>query len=238
MTPPPALRSALVTGASSGIGRAIALGLTAAGTRVIATGRDADALRRLADAAPDIHLMAGDLRDGGFVADLTQQAADVDLLVNNAGTLKHAPFLDSSPAEWEAVFGINVLALMAVTQPIARAMAARGHGQIVLLSSLLARRVAPYTTVYAASKHAVAAIAQGLRAELGPRGVRVLEVAPGLVRTNIMRDVTSAEVQGSYETKQFPWLTPEQVADAVLHAVSAPATSCYDLIEVRPHGQF
>ncbi|EWY37196.1 hypothetical protein N825_20935 [Skermanella stibiiresistens SB22] len=228
---------ALVTGASSGIGRATALALARAGASVLATGRDARALDALAREHPSITTLAGDLTDTAFVAHLVEAAAGVDILVNNAGTLKHAAILEGDPADWERVFQVNVLALLALTQPVARVMAARGSGHIVMVSSLLARRVAPFTAVYAASKHAVAAITQGLRMELAPKGVRVTEVAPGLVRTGVMRDVDDPTVLASYAAKTFAWLTPEQVADAILHAVNAPATASIDLIEIRPHGQ-
>jgi NADP-dependent 3-hydroxy acid dehydrogenase YdfG len=231
-------RFALVTGASSGIGHATAIALAAAGARVLATGRNAEALDLLSRQQGGIEILAGDLTKADFVARLCARAAGADLLVNNAGALKHAGILDGDPCDWERVFRVNVLALLAVTQPIAWSMVARRSGHIVMVSSLLARRVAPFTAVYAASKHAVAALSQGLRMEVAPHGVRVTEVAPGLVRTGILRDVDAPAVIDAYAAKTFSWLTPEQIADTIVHAVLSPASANIDLIEIRPDGQF
>jgi NADP-dependent 3-hydroxy acid dehydrogenase YdfG len=91
--------------------------------------------------------------------------------------------------------------------------------------------------VYAASKHAVAAIAAGLRLELGPAGIRVTEIAPGLVATNVFRDIDDARVQQAYAAMEFPFLRPGDVAAAILGAVTASPGACADLIELRPLGQ-
>lgn len=238
MTGPLEGRFALVTGASSGIGHATAIALAAAGARVLATGRNAAALDLLSRRQDGIEILAGDLTQDGFTARLCALAEGADLLVNNAGALKHTGILDGDPRDWDRVFRVNVLALLAVTQPIARSMVARRSGHIVMVSSLLARRVAPYTAVYAASKHAVAALSQGLRMEVAPHGVRVTEVAPGLVRTGILRDVDAPEVIDAYAAKTFSWLTPEQIADTIVHAVLSPASANIDLSEIRPDGQF
>jgi NADP-dependent 3-hydroxy acid dehydrogenase YdfG len=225
---------ALVTGASSGIGRATALALAEAGWSVLGTGRDRAALAGLPS---PIRSMAGDLTDPGFVDAVVAAAGAATLLVNNAGTLAHAPFLETPRHGWRAVFDLNVHALLDLTQGIARGMAARGAGHVVLVSSLLARRVGPNTLVYAASKHAVAAIAAGLRAELRPHGIRVTEVAPGLVSTRIQREITHAGVKAGYAALPFDWLAPEDVAAVIRAAAEAPPNAATDLIEIRPQGQ-
>jgi len=231
-------RSALVTGASSGIGQATALALAGAGMKVIATGRNGAALEDLARKGAGIDVVAGDLTDPRFVAALARRAEGVDLLVNNAGILKHAAILDGDAADWHAVFNLNVLSLLALTKPIAKAMVARGSGHIIIVSSLLARRVTPFTGIYAASKHAVAALVQGLRMELSPHGVDVVEIAPGLVRTNVLRHIDDPKVQDYYASRDFEWLSPQQVADAILYAAGATPPANLDLIEIRPHGQY
>jgi NADP-dependent 3-hydroxy acid dehydrogenase YdfG len=135
------------------------------------------------------------------------------------------------------VFDLNVLATLHLVQCAARPMVARGSGHIVLVSSLVARRVFANSVVYAASKHAVAAIAQGLRMELAPLGLRVTEVAPGLVRTAVQREIDHPAVKAGYAAMNFPFLEPEDVADAILGAVTARSGVSQDLIELRPVGQ-
>lgn len=232
-------RRALVTGASSGVGRACAQVLAGAGAEVLATGRSREGLAATVLGRPGIRTVAGDLTDESFVGHLAAEAGAVDILVNNAGRLKHAPVLTGRLEDWRAVFELNVLSLLALTQAVATRMAERGSGHIVLISSLLARRVAPFTTVYAASKHAVAAIAAGLRLELGPKGVAVTEVAPGLVSTGILDDIDDPAVLSSYadSRERFAWLSPADVAAALLYAVSARPGSVPELIELRPQGQ-
>jgi NADP-dependent 3-hydroxy acid dehydrogenase YdfG len=223
----------LVTGASSGIGAATAAVLAAAGADVLATGRNAAALGELSG----VDTIAGDLTHPGFLQVLVKRAAAVDIIVANAGRLKHAPFLHSDQQDWRAVFELNVLSMLALVQGVAQGMVRRSSGHIVLVSSLLARQVTRNTLVYAASKHAVAAIAAGLRLELGPAGIRVTEVAPGLVRTNVFRDIDDSGVQAAYAAMDFDFLQAEDVAAAILAAVTARAGACADLIELRPVGQ-
>jgi NADP-dependent 3-hydroxy acid dehydrogenase YdfG len=233
MTKPLPGKRALVTGASSGIGAATAHALSAAGASVLATGRDEAALAELAGA----ETIAGDLTNAAFLETLIARAGPLDILVANAGRLKHTPFLDGSPEDWRAVFELNVFATLSLVQQAARGMAKRGSGHIVLVSSLLARRVTPNTLVYAASKHAVAAIAACLRLELGPAGIRVTEIAPGLVATNVFRDIDDARVRQSYAAMDFPFLRPEDIAAAILHAVTTRPGASADLIALRPLGQ-
>jgi NADP-dependent 3-hydroxy acid dehydrogenase YdfG len=228
-------RRALVTGASSGIGAATVAALAAAGANVIATGRDAGKLAALRCA--NIETIAGDLTQPGFSAELICQAGDCDILIANAGRLRHTPFLDGDPDDWRAVFELNVIATLTLLQAATARMVARGTGHIVLVSSLLARRVARNTMVYAASKHAVAAIAAGLRLKLEPFGIRVTEVAPGLVSTGIFRDTDHPAVQAAYAAMKFAFLRPEDVAAAILAAVTASPGTSQDLIEIRPVGQ-
>ena len=228
-------KRALVTGASSGIGMATARALAAAGADVLATGRNEAALAGLA--ADGMETVAGDLVDPNFTAALVERAGVCDILVANAGRLKHTPILDGRLEDWRAVFELNVLATLHLVQCAARPMVARGSGHIVLVSSLVARRVFANSVVYAASKHAVAAIAQGLRMELAPLGLRVTEVAPGLVRTAVQREIDHPDVKANYAAMAFPFLEAEDVAEAILGAVTARPGVGTDLIELRPVGQ-
>lgn len=239
MAPVPDLggRRILVTGASSGIGRASAVALARAGASVIAAGRRQVELVRLAselDGKLETH--AGDLSDATFVTGLAIAARDADTLVNAAGVLKHAPFLDSDPADWAEVFDVNVLALLRLTQAIARQMAIRRAGHIISISSTLADQVYPFTIAYAATKHALRAICRGLRAELEPLGIRVTEIAPGFTNTAIRRHVEHPAVLEHLGARTPAALSPEEVARAVLYAVSAPAACVPELVTLRAVG--
>jgi NADP-dependent 3-hydroxy acid dehydrogenase YdfG len=232
----------LVTGASSGIGRATAKAFAAEGASVIATGRRLNELESMRDEAgatpraPEI--VAGDINDPAFARRLATTAGSVDILVNCAGMLKHAPFLESEEASWRAVFDTNVMALLRLTQFVARGMSERRKGHIVNISSVLADKVYPYTLVYAATKYAVRAISEGLRMELEPHGIRVTEIAPGLVQTAVLRDIDHPDVLKAYQSRTYKGLSPESIADAIVFAVAQDPHTATDLVKINPVGQY
>ena len=232
-------RTVLITGASAGIGRATVLALTRTQATIIATARRTEALEQLArdcaELGHPIRTLAGDLNNRDFVQDLTSFAADVDILINNAGILTYAPILEIEPADCVAMFNTNVLATLALTQSIARGMVRRGHGHLIMVTSTGAREVFSYAGVYCASKHAIAAITRSLRLELQPKGILVSEVAPGLVDTNIRASNTHPDVLAAQALRQTIPLTADEVANSILHvALGATPTGCIDLLELRP----
>ena len=228
-------RRALVTGASSGIGRVTALLLAVAGAEVIASARRADLLETLCDGARGrIVPIAGDLTDPAFVDTLARNAGPIDILVNAAGTLKHAPFLESDPADWAPVWRLNVEALLRITQRVARGMAERKRGHIVNISSVVARRAYRYTVAYAASKSAVRTISACLRVELAEHGIKVTEIAPGLVDTEVFDSVDHPEVIAAYRSRGYRPLRPEDVASAIVGAICTADNACPDVIELNP----
>jgi NADP-dependent 3-hydroxy acid dehydrogenase YdfG len=240
---PLAGRRVLLTGASAGIGRATAQALAGAGATVLATGRRAERLdtlaRDLADAPGTVEFLAGDLTDPAFVQELVDWAGTPDVLVNNAGQVRHAPFLESDPADWAAVFESNVLSVLRLTQAVARRMSERKSGHVINVTSVLAGEVTIYTLAYAASKHALRAIGEGLRLELRPHGIKVTEVAPGLVTTEINREIRHPGVRDYYEarSRRFPYLEPADIAAAILYAVSAGPNVSPERLEIRPARQ-
>src|SRR6516225_1240649 len=230
-------KSALVTGASAGIGRATALALAQAGAKIIATGRRKPELEALAkEGGGAIVTLAGDLNDKAFVDELASKARDVDIMVNNAGILKYAPLMDMTDEDCEDMFQTNVVASFRVTLAVARSMAARRSGHIIVMTSIAAREVYPLGVIYCATKHALSAFARGLRVELQGHGIKVTEIAPGMVDTEIRADSIHPGVLAALAARKFEALTSAEVAEAVVYAAQAAPNCCPDLIELRPQG--
>jgi short-subunit dehydrogenase len=179
------MRTALVTGASAGLGREIARQLVRdRGMTVLATARRLDRLESLAAELPAgrVEVLAGDLTDADFRARLWERAEQLpggcDLLVNNAGLGHYAPFAEQDPAAWRSIIEVNLIALMDLTARAARHMKARGGGQICEVSSVLGFVGLPYSAAYVASKHAVNGLVKSLDYELRGAGVRVWAACP------------------------------------------------------------
>ena len=231
----------LVTGASGGIGGAIAEAFAAEGGTVIATGRNGERLAELAercrDAPGSVETIRGDLTDGDFAAELAGAAAPVDVLVNSVGWVRHVPFLESDPADWEKSWRINVQSVLVLTRLVARDMAVRKTGQIVNLGSVLGDRVYRYTLFYAATKHALRGISRGLRLELAGYGIKVTEIAPGLVETGLLDGVDHPEVLEAYAARKYPPLKATDIAEVTVAATRAAPNACPELVVVNPMGQ-
>jgi NADP-dependent 3-hydroxy acid dehydrogenase YdfG len=238
MAAPLSGKAVLVTGASAGIGRACVVALTQAGANIIATGRRAAELEALKKQCPggSVSTLAGDLNDPRFTAELAGAARDVDIFVNNAGVLKYAPLLDTTDDECEAMLRTNVLAAFRITRAVAASMVQRRQGHIIVMSSIAAREVYPLGVMYCATKHALSAITRGLRIELQGHGIKVTEVAPGMVDTGIRASSDHPRVLEAFKSRKFSPLSSEEVAQAVLYAAQAAPNCCPDLIELRPRG--
>jgi NADP-dependent 3-hydroxy acid dehydrogenase YdfG len=194
-------KTAVVTGASSGIGRAIAESFGAAGAHVYLAGRtQADmeaAQQQIAGAAGRATIVTVDVRQPGAVATLVERAlrdtGRLDIMVNNAGVSYPSPIVDADPEHWRAMFETNVLALLAGCQAAVRAMRQCGaEGHIVNISSIAAQR--SDSGVYGATKHAVNCISSTLSRELEEDSIRVVNVMPGAIATNFARNFDPAMV--------------------------------------------
>lgn len=231
----------LITGATGGIGGAIAEAFVAEGAAVVATGRNADRLAKLRehcrDAPGSVETIAGDLTDEAFAAELAEAAAPVDILVNGVGWVRHVPFLESDPADWEKSWRLNVHSVLVLTRLVARGMAARKTGQIVNVGSVLGDRVYRYTLFYSATKHALRGISRGLRLELAEHGIKVTEIAPGLVDTGLLDEIDHPEVLAAYAARKYPPLKATDIAEATLAATRAAPNACPELVVVNPMGQ-
>ena len=180
-------KRALVTGATSGIGRATAEALGREGAVVLVSGRDETRGREVVDAiraaGGDAELVAGDLSSAEGVAEVLHRAGEVDVLVNNAGVFPGGPSHEMTSSAFDEAFAVNVKAPFFLTAALAPRMAERGEGAIVNVTTMAAQFGMPGLSVYGASKAATALLTKAWAAEYGPQGVRVNAVSPGPTRT-------------------------------------------------------
>jgi NAD(P)-dependent dehydrogenase (short-subunit alcohol dehydrogenase family) len=186
----------LVTGASRGLGRSIAVAFAAEGAHVIGTGRD---LTELEQTAARCHALPGafvarelDVRDTARVEEVVGEAGLLDVCVANAGISQLHSFLDTNVEDLRRILEVNVVGAFAVMRAAARAMVAAGEGRIVPIASVLAIKGYPEVGAYNASKHALLGLARTMALELQGTGVHVTTVFPGPVRTEILPDVDPA----------------------------------------------
>ena len=220
-------RTALVTGASRGIGAATARALAGAGMRVALVARGEQALRKLAAALPhDPVVIIADLSApsaAGVVAARAREAfgAEPDIVVHAAGNFPMAPFESLSDTVIAESFAINAAAPLRLTREVLAGMRARGSGHVVTIGSVVDRATFPSNAVYAASKHAARAMHETLRLETRGSGVRATLISPAAT------DTTLWDAYAPDESPMLPsrseMLRPEDVADAVLWAVTRPA---------------
>lgn len=226
-------RHALITGASSGIGRAMALTLAKAGYHVTATARDPAALAQLE--GQGIATLRIDLSTPDAMAVFDGIAPDV--LVLNAGTTAPpGPLTSLTPAQILDTVAVNVTAPMLVSRHLLPAMRARGAGHLVFVSSVAAHLPSPGSAVYAATKAAVASFAQSLRAELAPEGLRVTEIVAGRVQTALYRNALSDEGRARLYDGP-PVVQPEDIAQMLLAVLSLPHgtnVSRFDIVPTHP----
>jgi NADP-dependent 3-hydroxy acid dehydrogenase YdfG len=229
---------ALITGASTGIGRACAIKLSQAGINVYLTGRNSDRLAEVQNLClqygVEALMKAGDLGDSNFVKELCKWSEKANIFVNNAGTLTYAPILEVTTQECQTMFDVNVVAAFDVARGKAEQMKAFGGGHLIFITSMSARNVNQHAVVYAATKHALSALARGFRLELKKDGIKVSEIAPGMVDTDMRSGITHPEVLKAIASRPFKPISPDDVAQAVLFSINASEGCCPDLIELRP----
>jgi short-subunit dehydrogenase len=211
-------RTALLTGATGGLGRAIAKGLAGAGATLVLSGRREADLLALAESLPgaDHRVAVADLAEDGEAERLAEAAAGVDVLVANAG-LPGTGWLAEFDAEGvKRALRVNLEAPMLLARALFPAMLERGAGHLVFVSSLSGKSASPRSSVYNATKFGLRGFALGLRTDLAPRGIGVSLVSPGFVREAGMFADTGAKTPPLMGTT-----TPAAVADAVLKAIVA-----------------
>jgi 3-oxoacyl-[acyl-carrier protein] reductase len=236
LPPMPDTGTALVTGATEGIGRATALALGRAGYRVAACARTPARVEALvaelracgieaAGASADV---ADEIEIGRAVASLTEVLGDVDVLVNNAGVLIGKPLEELTLDEWDRTMATNLRGLFLTTRLVLPGMRTRRRGTIVNVASLSGRSGFAGGTAYAASKHGVLGFSRSLMLEVRKDGVRVVAVCPGSVATGMLRD------QPMLKSDPKRILRPEDVADVILQAVRLPERAMVSELDIRP----
>ena len=214
------MKTALVTGASSGIGKAIASALLNEGMTVIGLCRSVDQL-------PDgVKPLACDLRDESAIKAAFETLEELDILVNSAGLAYLSRICDGNPSDWDEMWRVNVHALGLCSQ-LSLALFPEGGGHILNLSSMSGHRVPPTGGFYASTKFAVRAISEALRAELKNTGnkTRISCLSPGFVDTPLLDKYFAGREDQLAETRaNIDMLTPEAIADAALHILTSPAS--------------
>ncbi len=229
-------RVAVVTGASGGIGRAIAEALGEAGCRLAICARRSGPLERAAEAlrerTPEVVAVPTDVSVEDEVARFAARVRDAlgpaDILVNNAGTGTFARFLELEVEDYDRIFGVNVRGLFLCSRAFVPDMVARGDGVVVNIASLAGKNAFPAGSIYAASKHAVMGMSRCMMLDLRPEGVRVLTVCPGSVDTRFF----DGEEHMVRDREKI--MTPPAVAELVLGAIRLSDRGTVSEVEIRP----
>ena len=228
--------TALVTGATEGIGRAICFTLGKAGYKIAACARTPSRLRALKDGLEEAGIsVAVHPADVGIEADvktavsvLVKELGTIDVLVNNAGVAVLKPFEELTVEDWDTTMATNLRSLYLMTREVLPAMRARKQGAIVNIASLAGRNGFVGGSAYSASKHAVLGFSRSLMLEVRKDNVRVIAICPGSVATGMLRD------QAMLKSDPERILRPEDVAASILHVVTLPTGALVSELDIRP----
>ncbi len=182
-------KTAIVTGANTGLGQAFAIGLARAGAKVACVGRSGmDETLALIDEPDNCLAIKADLASlepiDGIVSQVLEWSGRIDILVNNAGIIRRADALEFTEEDWDAVMDVNLKSLFFLSQAVAKTMVPRGSGKIINIASLLSFQGGIRIPSYTASKSGVAGLTKLLACEWGPKGINVNAIAPGYIETN------------------------------------------------------
>lgn len=244
-------RIAIITGATSGIGEATARRFISSGYGVVGNGRNAEKLRALEQEFGAVFCgVAGDATETAvleqlFVAAIERFGKQADIVVANAGRGLGGSVKEADLSKFEAILKLNVTGTLALLQKAAQQMVDQQQtgypkqaADIVIIGSVVGRHISPFSAVYGATKFAVHALAEGLRREVGPKGIRVSLVEPGLVISGFQDGAGySDEMVQSFKDKFGPLLQGEDVANAIHYIVSQPPHVHISDIMIRPTRQ-
>lgn len=231
---------ALVTGASSGIGRATALALGELGVKLALVGRSAQKLKAVADrAGGDALVLPADLTEPGAVSQVVDATIErfgrIDIVLPNAGLYIPGDVAEGEPDAWDELIAINVNSVFRLARAVLPGMIAQGGGQIVVTSSVAGHQAIHWEPVYSASKHAIQAFVHGLRRQTMKHNIRVGSVAPGIVLNELWGYTDPAAIDAKVEAREG--LRSEDVADAVLYMLTRPANVTIRDLVILPQTQ-
>lgn len=241
-------QTAVVTGASSGIGEATAEALASRGASVVLAARRADRLETLADqiesAGGDALPVPTDVTDGDDIDALVEATLDafgsLDVLVNNAGVMLLEPVERADRENFRQMVEVNLLGLMNLTHAALPVMREQGSGHVVNVSSTAGRDANANSSVYSATKFGVNAFTEGLRQEVTTDGVRTTIVEPGAVETELQEHIPDEEIKAQIEDGLLESMTPlqsEDIARAIAYAVTQPEHVSVNELLIRPTEQ-
>lgn len=216
-----------ITGASSGIGEALARTLAKHGARIILSGRNIEALEAVAHDCADALVLPFEATDFDRIPELVERAwgwkGRVDGLVNNAGITQRSLAVDTAFAVYQRIIAVDLLAPIALTQALLPRMVKAGGGQIVAISSVAGIAGVPLRSAYCAAKHGLIGYHDALRAENEHLGLKILVVAPGSVRTNVSRNALTGDGsrRGVSDAAIDNGMPPQQAAERILEALAA-----------------
>lgn len=238
---------AIITGASSGIGYATALTLSKAGIRVAVGARRTERLQELEKQIiknnGEILVQKTDVTRksdcDSLVNTIVEKWGKVDILINNAGLMPLSYFKNGKVEEWEQMIDVNIKGVLYCTSAVVPYMLEKKSGHIINISSVAGRIVFAGGSVYCATKHAIAALSEGLRKELSPTyNIRVTCIEPGAVETELLESITDESMTGFIQaTKNMETLRSDDIANAILYAVQAPGHVNVNEILIRPTAQ-
>lgn len=231
------MKNIVITGATSGIGLAFVKKIAQRSDRILVLGRKENALQQLqAELGENLRFAVCDIRDYAEVLATSEKAmvewGRVDVLINNAGLGYFDPFAQGKIEEWHEMFDLNVKGLLNAIHAFLPHLL-ESSGQIINIGSVGSHHVFPNTGVYCATKHAVFAISESLRLEL-PDKIRVTTISPGSVNTPFIEKTTNPEMLKQYMDYFAGGLSPDVVADQIIHAMDAPTGSVVSEIVIRP----
>ena len=226
-------KKALVTGASKGIGANIAIAMAQAGADVVLVGRSQDSLSATRAAIENLgrstESLIADVESRAQISEAFKSIDEfnVEIVVNNAGSISRAPAIETSLEDWDRIIDTNLNSVFQISQLCAKSMLAKGHGRIINIASLLSFQGGINVTAYTASKHAVAGVTKALANEWGAKGVTVNAIAPGYISTDNTQALRNDVDRNTSILARIPigrWGTPEDLA-AVAVFLASPAAS-------------
>ena len=231
---------ALVTGASSGIGRATALALGEMGVKLALVGRSAQKLKAVADrAGGDALVLPADLTEPGAVSQVVDATIErfgrIDIVLPNAGLYIPGDVAEGDPDAWDQLIAVNVNSVFRLARAVLPGMIAQGGGQIVVTSSVAGHQAIHWEPVYSASKHAIQAFVHGLRRQTMKHNIRIGSVAPGIVLNELWGYTDPAAIDAKVAAREG--LRSEDVADAVLYMLTRPANVTIRDLVILPQTQ-